>query len=181
MEWYDFGLDGFDALRIVISCAVFYFGIIVVVRLFGQRTLTSLSSFDLAGIIALGAIVGRSILGNTPTLVAGVLAVGTLLVLQAVTGRARRNARIEGIVNSPAIVLVADGEFLTDTMARAHVDRVEIISKLRMSGIRAMSEVACVILEPTGQISVIRHGAPIDEALLHGVIGADRVPRDDVR
>ncbi len=97
------------------------------------------------------------------------------------TGRARRNARIEGIVNSPAIVLVADGEFLTDTMARAHVDRVEIISKLRMSGIRAMSEVACVILEPTGQISVIRHGAPIDEALLHGVVGADRVPRDDVR
>ncbi len=77
MEWYDFGLDGFDALRIIISCAVFYFGIIVVVRLFGQRTLTSLSSFDLAGIIALGAIVGRSILGNTPTLVAGVLAVGT--------------------------------------------------------------------------------------------------------
>ena len=180
MEWHEFGLDGFDALRVVISCVVFYFGIIVVVRLFGQRALASLSSFDLAAIIALGAVVGRAILGNTPTLVAGVLAVGTLLVLQAVTGQARRSARIEGIVNSPAIVLMAGEEFLTDNMARAHVDRVEVISKLRMAGIRQLSEVACVILEPTGQISVTKRGRPIDPVLLHGVVGAERIPRDDV-
>ncbi|MCM1011201.1 MULTISPECIES: YetF domain-containing protein [unclassified Brevibacterium] len=178
MDWMEFGLDGVDAVRIVVSCIVFYLGIIVLVRIVGQRALANLSSFDLAAIIALGAIVGRAILGDTPTLAAGVLAIGTLLILQALTGQARRYARIDGVVNSPAVVLMAGGEFLADTMARAHVDRAEVISKLRLAGIRQLSEVACVILEPTGQISVIRRGAPIDEDLLRGVVGADRVPRE---
>ncbi|RAD53501.1 DUF421 domain-containing protein, partial [Burkholderia multivorans] len=28
MEWHEYGLDGVDALRVVVSCVVFYFGII---------------------------------------------------------------------------------------------------------------------------------------------------------
>ncbi|MGO2986375.1 MAG: hypothetical protein ACTIH7_16230 [Brevibacterium aurantiacum] len=54
MDWLEFGLDGIDAVRIVVSCIAFYLGIIILVRVFGQRTLASLSSFDLAAIIALG-------------------------------------------------------------------------------------------------------------------------------
>ncbi|RAG64386.1 DUF421 domain-containing protein, partial [Burkholderia multivorans] len=48
MEWHEYGLDGVDALRVVVSCVDFYFGIIIVARPFGQRALASLSSFDLA-------------------------------------------------------------------------------------------------------------------------------------
>lgn len=178
-NWMEFGLDGIDAARIISSCIVFYFGIILLVRAFGQRTLANLSSFDLAAIIALGAIIGRAILGDTPTLLAGVLGLATLLVLQALTGKARHFHRIAGIVNSPAVVLMAGGELLTDNLARAHVDPAEVYSKLRMAGIRQRAEVACVILEPTGQISVTRRGTPIDEELLRGVIGAERIPRED--
>ena len=178
-NWMEFGLDGLDALRIIVSCIVFYLGIIILVRVFGQRTLASLSSFDLAAIIALGAIIGRAILGDTPTLVAGLLGLATLLALQALTGKARRFHRIASIVNSPAVVLMAGSELLIDNLARAHVDPTEVYSKLRMAGIRQRAEVACVILEPTGQISVTRRGAPIDEELLRGVIGAERIPRED--
>lgn len=178
-NWMEFGIDGIDAVRIIVSCIVFYLGIIMLVRVFGQRTLASLSSFDLAAIIALGAIIGRAILGDTPTLFAGLLGLATLLVLQALTGKARRFHRIAGIVNSPAVVLMAGSELLTDNLTRAHVDSAEVYSKLRMAGIRQRAEVACVILEPTGQISVTRRGAPIDEELLRGVIGAERIPREN--
>ncbi|SMX88080.1 DUF421 domain-containing protein [Brevibacterium antiquum] len=179
MNWLEFGLDGIDAVRIIVSSIAFYIGIILLVRVFGQRTLASLSSFDLASIIALGAIIGRAILGDTPTLFAGLLALATLLMLQALTGKARHFHQIASIVNSPAIVLMAGGELLTDNLARAHVDPAEVYSKLRMAGIRHRAEVACVILEPTGQISVTRRGAPIDDELLRGVIGAERIPRED--
>lgn len=179
LNWMEFGLDGIDAVRIIVSCIVFYIGIIILVRVFGQRTLASLSSFDLAAIIALGAIIGRAILGDTPTLIAGLLGLATLLVLQALTGKARHFHRIASIVNSPAVVLMAGSELLTDNLAKAHVDPAEVYSKLRMAGIRQRAEVACVILEPTGQISVTKRGAPIDEDLLRGVIGAERIPRED--
>ncbi|MGO2034886.1 MAG: DUF421 domain-containing protein [Brevibacterium sp.] len=177
-NWLEFGLDGVDAIRIVASCIVFYGGIILLLRILGQRTLASLSSFDLAAILAIGAIIGRSILGDTPTLAAGVLALATLLLLQALTGLGRRFGVVRGLVNSPAIVLMAGSEMLADNLAHAHVDPDEVLTKLRTAGVRHLGEVACVILEPTGQISVIRRGAPIDDALLVGVVGAERVPRE---
>ena len=178
MDWMEYGLNGVDAVRVVISCVTFYFGIILLLRVFGQRTLSSLSSFDVAAIIAMGAIIGRAILGDTPTLAAGILGLATLLILQALSGIGRRFGVIRGVVNSPAVVLMAGREILTDNLAKTHVDHDEIIAKLRSAGIRNRDEVACVILESTGQISVIRRGAPIAEEMLVGVIGAERVPRE---
>lgn len=178
MDWMEYGLNGIDAIRIIVSCLVFYFGIVLTLRVLGARTLTNLSSFDLAAIIAIGAIIGRSILGDTPTLAAGVLALTTLLILQALTGEGRRFGLIRGVVSSPAVVLMAGAQMLTDNLAKSHVDHEEVIAKLRSAGVRNRGEVACVILESTGQISVIRRGEPIDEDLLAGVIGADHIPRE---
>ena len=70
MDWMEYGLNGVDAIRVVVSCVTFYIGIILLMRVFGQRTLSSLSSFDVAAIIAMGAVIGRAILGDTPTLAA---------------------------------------------------------------------------------------------------------------
>ncbi|WP_437583166.1 DUF421 domain-containing protein [Paramicrobacterium sp. CJ85] len=176
--WTEYGLDWVDAIRVVVSCIVFYGGVLLLVRVLGQRTLASLSSFDLAAIIALGAVIGRAILGDTPTLFAGLLGLATLLTLQAVTGQVRRFRRAARVVNSPAVVLMAGDELQLDNMARSHVVADEVYSKLRLAGVRNRSEVACVIMEPTGQISVLRRGAPLDDDLLRGVIGAERIPRD---
>lgn len=176
--WTEYGLDWVDAIRVVVSCIVFYGGVLLLVRVLGQRTLASLSTFDLAAIIALGAVIGRAILGDTPTLFAGLLGLATLLILQAVTGQVRRFRRAARVVNSPAVVLMAGDELLLDNMARSHVVADEVYSKLRLAGVRNRSEVACVIMEPTGQISVLRRGAPLDDDLLRGVIGAERIPRD---
>ena len=178
MDWMEYGLNGADAIRVVISCIAFYFGIILLLRVFGQRTLSSLSSFDLAAVIAIGSIIGRAILGDTPTLVAGVLGLSTMLILQAISGYSRRFGALARIVNSPAVVLMAGSEILNDNLARTHVDHDELIAKLRAAGIRNFDEVACAILESTGQISIIRRGAPIDEEMLADAIGAERVPRE---
>ncbi|GAB2531171.1 DUF421 domain-containing protein [Paramicrobacterium agarici] len=174
--WAEYGLDWIDAIRVVVSCIVFYGGVLLLVRVLGQRTLASLSSFDLAAIIALGAVIGRAILGDTPTLFAGLLGLATLLVLQALTGQIRRIKGATRFVNSPAIVLMAGNDLLVDNLARTHVVSDEVYSTLRRAGVRNTSEVACVILEPTGQISVLKRGELIEPEILRGVVGADRIP-----
>lgn len=174
--WAEYGLDAVDAARVVISCIVFYGAILLLVRFLGQRTLASLSSFDLAAVIALGAVIGRAILGDTPTLFAGLLGLATLLVLQALTGQLRRVRSAAKIVNSPPVLLMAGDQLLEDNLARAHVVAEEVHSRLRLAGIRQPAEVACVILEPTGEISVLRRGQRIDPSLLTGVRGAERLP-----
>lgn len=176
MTWTDWGLDAGDALRVVLSSAIFYAVVVLIVRMLGPRTLASLSSFDLAALIALGAIIGRSILGDTPTVAAGMLGILTLLVLQALTGQLRRGRRGAALVSRKAVVLMAGDELQDDLLRREHVVHEEVASRLRQAGIRTPQEVACVILEPTGQMSVLRRGEPIEASLLRDVRGADRIP-----
>ncbi len=178
--WAEFGLDWVDAARVVVSAIAFYVAVLLLVRFLGQRTLSSLSSFDLAAIIALGAVIGRAILGDTPTLLAGLLGLTTLLALQAITGELRRNRKAATIVNSPAVLLMAGPRLLDENLKRSHIVSSEVYSKLRMAGVRSLEEVACVILEPTGQISVLKRGEKIDPALLVGVVGAELVPEEFV-
>lgn len=176
--WHEYGLTWADALRVVISAIALYTAVLLVIRVLGQRTLATMSSFDLAAIIALGAVIGRAILGYTPTLAAGLLGLVTLLALQSVTGQIRRLRRGAQLVNSRPVLLMAGEEMLQDNLARSHVVEEEVRAKLRLAGIRHPSEVACVVLESTGQISVLRRGQPIDPGLLDGVTGAERMPQD---
>lgn len=46
---------------------------------------------------------------------------------------------------------------------------------LRKAGISQLSQVQCVVLEATGQLSIVREGVQIDPQLLRGVVGADKV------
>ena len=174
--WSEFGLNWVDAVRVVMSSIVFYVAVLLLVRFLGQRTLANLSSFDLAAIIALGAVIGRAILGDTPTLVAGLLGLATLLSLQAVTGQLRRSSKVARVVNSPAVLLMVGTRLLEDNLTRSHIIASEVYSQLRLAGIRSLHEVACVILEPTGQISVLRRGETIDPMLLADVVGGELVP-----
>ncbi len=167
-----------DAVAVVIATAVLYWTFVILVRLVGQRALARMSSTDLATIIVLGSVIGRAALGYTPTLVAGLLAVVTLFVMQALAGQVRRLVKTGWPLNNPPILLMAGTEFMEANLRRTHLDEEELWPKLRESGIRHRSEVACVILEPTGEISVLRRGIPLDRSLMLDVRGIEHVPEE---
>ncbi|WP_417218397.1 YetF domain-containing protein [Arthrobacter sp.] len=174
--WHQYGLTWADAGRVVASAVVLYVLVLALIRVMGQRTMASLSSFDLAAAVALGAVVGRAILGYTPTLASGALGLLTLLVLQALTGQLRRFRAAAGLVSNPPYLLMAGSHAIDENLRRTHISGPELTARLRLAGVRQRAEVACVILESTGQISVLRAGVPIEPDLLEGVVGAEQVP-----
>lgn len=174
--WHEYGLSWADAGRVIASAVVLYVLVLALIRVMGQRTMASLSSFDLAAAVALGAVVGRAILGYTPTLAAGALGLVTLLVLQALTGQLRRFRPAAGVISNRPYLLMAGTEAIHENLRRTHVSVPELTARLRLAGVRDRTEVACVILESTGQISVLRAGVPIEPALLDGVVGAEQLP-----
>lgn len=174
--WNEYGLTWSDAIRVVLSAIGLYLFVLLLIRFMGQRTMASLSSWDLAAAVALGAVVGRAILGYTPTLVAGALGLVTLLALQALTGQLRRFPRAEAAVNNRAYLLMAGGEIVPANLWRTHVSEHEITARLRLAGIRSNREIACVILEATGEISILRTGIPIEPKFLENVKGAELIP-----
>ena len=176
--WDKLFLDGPQALAVVLGTTGIYWAFVIGVRLLGQRALARMSSTDLATVVALGAVIGRASLGYTPTFGAGVLALLTLFAMQAAGGQLRQRLRPRHLVNNPPVLIMAGSEVLLDNLRKTHLAEEELWPKLRLAGIRSRSEVACVILEPTGEISVLRAGAALDENLMSDVRGIEHLPKD---
>lgn len=171
-----FSITAIDALSVIVATAGLYWMFVLLVRLLGQRALARMSSTDLAVIIVVGAVIGRAALGETPVLAAGILAMITLFAMQALAGQLRRLIKTAWPLNNAPLLLMAGSGFLEENLRRIHLDEEEVWPKLREAGIRHRSEVAAVILEPTGEISVLRRGIPLDRSLLADVRGVEHLP-----
>ncbi|WP_068427429.1 DUF421 domain-containing protein [Piscicoccus intestinalis] len=171
------GITAEQALDVVLSAVGMYAAFLVMVRLFGARVLARMTTFDLVVTLMLGAVAGRVILGNTPVLAAGVVGLGTLLVLEVVVGRLRTIRRFDAWLTPAPILIIADGQLLDAGLRRAHLSQSEVAAALRERGFRHVDEVAYGIFESTGVISLLRPGRDVDPALLVDV----HRPAGDIR
>lgn len=167
-----------EALAVVIGTAGMYVGMVVLIRVLGQRVLSGMSSFDAAAVIAFGSVIGRAALGESPVLAGGLLSLATLLAAQALLAQIRRRGGIHRSVSTPPVLLMAGSQVIEEHMRRCHVLPGELQSRLRLAGVRHHGEVAAVTFEPTGTISVLRRGEGVDPLLLSGVVGASLVPEE---
>ncbi|WP_246165480.1 DUF421 domain-containing protein [Arthrobacter yangruifuii] len=175
--WHNLGVSPSEALWVVVSALGIYTAFSLMVRGFGQRALASWSTLDHAIVLALGGVLGRVVLGYTPTLAAGIIGLATMfgmLRLEAYLRRSRRGAYL----TSRPILLMAGNEIIHDGLRKARIHEEELYFKLRQAGIRNLSEVAVAILEPTGEVSVLRRGELIDPLLLTRVPDQLRIPRE---
>ncbi len=185
VDWADvgarLGMTLEQGLAVVLSAVGIYLVFLLLVRLFGQRVLSGLGTFDIVVTVMLGAVAGRVILGHPPTLAAGALGLLCLFLLEATFGQIRGTLRGARMLTSEPVVIMAGEQELAEAMHRTHVTDLELHTALRRAGIRDRSEVACVIMEPTGALSVLRRGVPLDPDLLRGVRHADLIPADVLR
>jgi len=176
--WDALGLHPLEAVAVVASATGIYFAFLILVRLLGQRSIARMSTFDVAVVLTLGSAAGRVITGYTPSLAAGVLALVTLFTLRWIAQQVGTTRFGASIVRDRPILLMAGPVMLEDTMAKARIAEDEVREALRVAGVRNVDEVACVVLESTGSVSVTKRGAPLERQLFAGIKGADRLPDD---
>ena len=157
---------------IVLSALAVYVAVIVLTRLSGVRALAKMSSFDTAATVAVGSTVAATALGSAP-LVNGVVALVMLYGLQYLVATLRRRDLLHGLADNPPILLMAGPEVLDGNLRHARVSRHELWSQLRLAGVHSRTQVRAVVMETTGDMSVLRTGDPVDDELLEGVRGAE--------
>ena len=162
-----------EIARVVLTTGTIYLALVLLVRLVGQRSLATMSSFDVGCVVALGAVIGRTVLLETPSLVIGLVALVCLFGMQGALSLLRQNRRFDRWVNRAPVLLMSGDRLLDRNMRRAHVAEDELRQRLRLAGVRRLDEVRCVVLERNGAVSVIRHGEEVDPWLLADV---DPVP-----
>lgn len=160
---------------VILSAIGIYLVFLLLVRIFGARVLSGLTGFDIVVGVMLGSVAGRVIIGHPPTLAAGIIGLITLLCCEAVFGLFRNNIRLHRVLNARPTVVLAHGQPQEDLMRRTHITYDEITSCVRKAGLSNLRQVRCVVLEPSGALSVLGYNDTLDPDVLHGVLGADRV------
>ena len=149
--------DSFSGLlRVVLLGSSAYLALITILRISGKRTLAKMNAFDLVVTIALGSTLATVLLTNDVALAEGVVAFAVLVLLQFfIASLAIRYAWAERLVKSEARVLLSDGAIDWGALRRERVTETEIYCAVRSAGLGDVDDVAAVVLETDGSLSVI--------------------------
>lgn len=112
----------------------------MLVRIFGVRVLSGWNGFDAVIIIMFGAVAGRVIIGHLPTLAAGVVGLGTLMVLESIFGAFQSVTGIRQLHHKLRVIM-AHGRFVVRNLKCTHLTPAEVYMSLRKAGISRMDQV----------------------------------------
>lgn len=144
-------------LRSLVVGICAYALLLVWLRVSGKRTMSKWNAFDLIVTVALGSTLATILLSKTTPLADGAVALGTLVALQFVlTWLSVRWAAVRRVIKSEPTALLAGGEVRHDVLREQRVTLSELRAAVRGQGIASLEDVAYVVLETDGQISVIR-------------------------
>lgn len=147
--------------------------VVVVVRFIGLRAFSKTTAFDFVVTVATGSLLaGASQATSWTGFAQPSLAMASLLGTQYIVARLRRKSEtFETVVQNSPVLLMRDGEILEPALRATRVARSDLIAKLREANVLDLAEVRAVVVETTGDISVL-HGKALDEQLITGVTRA---------
>jgi len=146
-----FPASGHALIEIALRTAVIYAVVLVGVRLSGKREVGQMTPFDLTLLLLISNAVQNAMTGPDTSLLGGVIAASTLLLLNyliaEVSGGNRRFRKF--VQGQPSL--------LASHMAKEHVSMDELQRALREHGIASYHDVALAVLEVDGSISCLKY------------------------
>ena len=135
--------------------------VVVLVRINGLRSFSKMTNFDFVMTVAVGSLLASaSQTNNWEAFLQAMIAMATLFLVQSVTARMRRQSdTIEAVMRN--------GQIIESALAETRVARSDLMAKLREANVLDIQQVKAVVLETTGDISVL-HGHHCADEILEG-------------
>lgn len=141
--------------------------ILLLVRIVGLRTLSKMTAIDFVVTLATGSLLATAAAATDwSSFGQAVVAILMLNAFQFVYAKARRNDGFRQWAENEPVILLRNGAFIDVAMAKARVTREDVMAKLREAGATDPASVSAVILETTGDLSVLSGQGAIDPAIL---------------
>ncbi|HZP62678.1 MAG TPA: YetF domain-containing protein [Terriglobales bacterium] len=155
-------------LTIVLRTAVIYIVVLAGVRLSGKREVGQMTPFDLTLLLLISNAVQNAMTGPDTSLLGGVVAAATLLILNYfVAELSGGNRRFRKFVQGQPSLLVHDGQVISSHMAKEHVSMDELERAMREHGIASTHDLALAVLEVDGSISCLKYDEIKPDATTH--------------
>ena len=145
-----------DVGQIVLRAGLVYLAVYTMFRLLGKGEIAQLNAADFIVLLLISNAVQNAMVGTDLSILGGVVAALTLLVLSIlVKAVERRSHRLDAFLEGTAVELVRDGQVLPGALARAHLSSDDLQRAIRRGGALGPEEVRLVMLETDGSISVV--------------------------
>jgi len=143
-------------VRILVVGVSMYVALVVLLRVSGSRTLSTMSAFDFIVTVAIGSVFGRALTAKSVAFAEAVGAFALLVSLQYVVTRLKVRWPYFGrVVTNPPVLLYFRGRVLEDAMRRERVTVSELQTAVRKNDHDSLDDVEAVVLESSGEFSVV--------------------------
>jgi uncharacterized membrane protein YcaP (DUF421 family) len=170
----NFLFDSWESLWRTFSIGTMaYLSLIVMLRASGKRTLSKMNAFDFIVTVALGSCLANVILNKELAMLDGLLGFFVLIFLQFLfTWMSVRWLFIKQLITSQPTLIFYKGKMISKSMKRERITEEELFMKLRKKGISDMSKVDAIVLETTGELTIIKNIKNSSRVLLDVKAGA---------
>ena len=145
----------YNVERTITLSIVGYAALFTMLRVSGKRTLSKLNVFDFVFVVAVGSVFASMIISKDVTLVEGIAAMGTLMLIQLVLAElAARFPKLERIINGEPTLLLSNGKFLPEALKKERVTEEEVRGAIRGEGVTRVEDVDAVTMENDGTLTV---------------------------
>ena len=156
--------------RGVILSAIGLCYVVLLVRILGLRSFSKMTNFDFVMTIATGSLLaGAAQATDWAGFGQPIAAMAALFAVQWSVARMRKSYdSFEQAVQNDAVLLMKDGKFCRKAMNEERVAESDLVAKLREANVLEMSKVRAVVLETTGDVSVM-HGDVLEDRLIANI------------
>ncbi|WP_332694604.1 DUF421 domain-containing protein [Halalkalibacter lacteus] len=156
---FDFwqGAESLPIYGYMIRATIVYLYIFLIVKVLGQRSMSSIDALDFIFGVVIGDILGEPLTDGAIPLAgpvsAAAMIAGLHLVLSIIALRAPRFRRV---IEDEPIILMRHGQILHEELRKAKITLEAFFMDLRLNNASDLSEIDYAILEMNGSISVIK-------------------------
>ena len=157
---------------VVLSTVCIYLALIAYTRLFGLRSFSKMSAFDMIMTVAVGSTMASTIVTRGVRVAEGLTALLCLFLLQFIFAQLRRwSGRVRQVVDNQPLLLMEGNRVLHENLAKARLTEDDLRGKLRAAHVVHRAQVRAVVFETTGDVSVMftEDNRDLEPWLLEGV------------
>jgi len=141
--------------EVAAKAVLMYAVALVGLRVGERRTLAQWTLIDVITAVALGAVVGRTTVASTQSLVTGAVALLVLVAVHRVASVVRFSPAGSRLLDHRVRVLVLHGEIRRRQLRLCGLTDEDLWSQLRQRGVLELSGIAYVLYEAKGTLSIV--------------------------
>lgn len=151
-------------LDIILRSGIIYIIVLLGLRLLGKSHIGQLSILDFVLILLISNAVQNAMVGNDSSLLGGIIAAATLLLMNYLFTFIRMRFRKAGqLFEGNPSLLIHNGKILREHLEKEQLTEDELERVIREHGLEHSSNVKIAVMESDGTISVI----PMSEEVRH--------------